>query len=70
MSVIKTRFIRSEIKSKISKGMGHNYTVNQRGQMISLHLPNRNFGTFACVIGLSVLEPSGFENQQIRLQLH
>ena len=49
------------LKAKLAKGMGHNYYGEPAWPNDLLYIfPVVIFGTFACVIGLSVLEPSGF----------
>ena len=49
------------LKEKLAKGMGHNYYGEPAWPNDLLYIfPVVIFGTFACVIGLSVLEPSGF----------
>jgi cytochrome b6-f complex subunit 4 len=67
MSVIKKPDLSDKLRAKLAK-WDTITTVNQRGQIFYI-FPIVIFGTFACVIGLSVLEPDS-ENQQIRLQLH
>ena len=50
-----------KLRAKLAKGMGHNYYGEPAWPNDLLYIfPVVIFGTFACVIGLSVLEPSGF----------
>ena len=47
------------LKEKLAKGMGHNYYGEPAWPNDLLYIfPVVIFGTFACVIGLSVLDPS------------
>jgi cytochrome b6-f complex subunit 4 len=49
------------LRAKLAKGMGHNYYGEPAWPNDLLYMfPVVIFGTFACIIGLSVLEPSGF----------
>jgi len=50
-----------KLRAKLAKGMGHNYYGEPAWPNDLLYIfPIVIFGTFACLIGLSVLEPSGF----------
>jgi cytochrome b6-f complex subunit 4 len=50
-----------KLRAKLAKGMGHNYYGEPAWPNDLLYIfPVVIFGTFACLIGLSVLEPSGF----------
>ena len=62
MSVIKKPDLSDpKLRAKLAKGMGHNYYGEPALPNDLLYiLPVVIFGTFACVIGLSVLETSGF----------
>jgi len=62
MSVIKKPDLSDpKLRAKLAKGMGHNYYGEPAWPNDLLYIfPIVIFGTFACVIGLSVLEPSGF----------
>lgn len=62
MSVIKKPDLSDpKLRAKLAKGMGHNYYGEPAWPNDLLYVfPIVIFGTFACVIGLSVLEPSGF----------
>jgi cytochrome b6-f complex subunit 4 len=62
MSVIKKPNLSDpKLRAKLAKGMGHNYYGEPAWPNDLLYIfPVVIFGTFACVIGLSVLEPSGF----------
>ena len=62
MSVIKKPDLSDpKLRSKLAKGMGHNYYGEPAWPNDLLYVfPIVIFGTFACLIGLSVLEPSGF----------
>ena len=62
MSVIKKPDLSdTKLRAKLAKGMGHNYYGEPAWPNDLLYIfPIVIFGTFACVIGLSVLEPSGF----------
>ena len=62
MSVIKKPDLSDpKLRAKLAKGMGHNYYGEPAWPNDLLYIfPVVIFGTFACVIGLSVLEPSGF----------
>jgi cytochrome b6-f complex subunit 4 len=62
MSVIKKPDLSDpKLRAKLAKGMGHNYYGEPAWPNDLLYIfPICIFGTFACVIGLSVLEPSGF----------
>jgi cytochrome b6-f complex subunit 4 len=65
MSVIKKPDLSDpKLRAKLAKEWDTITTVNQRGQMIYYIFPIVIFGTFACVIGLSVLEPSGFRTSK------
>jgi cytochrome b6-f complex subunit 4 len=47
------------LKEKLAKGMGHNYYGEPAWPNDLLYIfPVVIFGTFACVIGLAVLEPA------------
>jgi len=61
MSVIKKPDLSDpKLRAKLAKGMGHNYYGEPAWPNDLLYIfPVVIFGTFACVIGLSVLEPSG-----------
>jgi len=60
MSVIKKPDLSDpKLRAKLAKGMGHNYYGEPAWPNDLLYIfPVCIFGTFACVIGLSVLEPS------------
>jgi cytochrome b6-f complex subunit 4 len=62
MSVIKKPDLSDpKLRAKLAKGMGHNYYGEPAWPNDLLYIfPIVIFGTFACVIGLSVLEPSAF----------
>jgi len=62
MSVIKKPDLSDpKLRAKLAKGMGHNYYGEPAWPNDLLYIfPVVIFGTFACLIGLSVLEPSGF----------
>ena len=62
MSVIKKPDLSDpKLRAKLAKGMGHNYYGEPAWPNDLLYIfPVVIFGTFAIVIGLSVLEPSGF----------
>lgn len=62
MSVVKKPDLSDpKLRAKLAKGMGHNYYGEPAWPNDLLYIfPVVIFGTFACVIGLSVLEPSGF----------
>jgi cytochrome b6-f complex subunit 4 len=62
MSVIKKPDLSDpKLRAKLAKGMGHNYYGEPAWPNDLLYIfPIVIFGTFASVIGLSVLEPSGF----------
>jgi cytochrome b6-f complex subunit 4 len=62
MSVIKKPDLSDpKLRAKLAKGMGHNYYGEPAWPNDLLYIfPIVIFGTFACLIGLSVLEPSGF----------
>jgi cytochrome b6-f complex subunit 4 len=62
MSVIKKPDLSDpKLRAKLAKGMGHNYYGEPAWPNDLLYMfPVCILGTFACVIGLSVLEPSGF----------
>jgi cytochrome b6-f complex subunit 4 len=62
MSVIKKPDLGDPIlRAKLAKGMGHNYYGEPAWPNDLLYVfPIVIFGTFACTIGLAVLEPSGF----------
>jgi len=62
MSVIKKPELSDpKLRAKLAKGMGHNYYGEPAWPNDLLYIfPICIFGTFACVIGLSVLEPSTF----------
>jgi len=62
MSVIKKPDLSDpQLRAKLAKGMGHNYYGEPAWPNDLLYIfPVVIFGTFASVIGLSVLEPSGF----------
>jgi len=62
MSVIKKPDLSDpKLRAKLAKGMGHNYYGEPAWPNDLLYIfPVVIFGTFACVVGLSVLEPSGF----------
>ena len=60
MSVIKKPDLSDpKLRAKLAKGMGHNYYGEPAWPNDLLYIfPVCIFGTFSCVIGLSVLEPS------------
>ena len=62
MSVIKKPDLSDpKLRAKLAKGMGHNYYGEPAWPNDLLYIfPVVIFGTFASLIGLSVLEPSGF----------
>jgi len=62
MSVIKKPDLSDpKLRAKLAKGMGHNYYGEPAWPNDLLYIfPVVIFGTFACIIGLSVLEPSSF----------
>jgi len=62
MSVIKKPDLSDpKLRAKLAKGMGHNYYGEPAWPNDLLYIfPICIFGTFACVIGLAVLEPSTF----------
>ena len=62
MSVIKKPDLSDpKLRAKLAKGMGHNYYGEPAWPNDLLYIfPICIFGTFAILIGLSVLEPSGF----------
>jgi len=62
MSVIKKPDLSDpKLRAKLAKGMGHNYYGEPAWPNDLLYIfPVVIFGTFASVIGLSVMEPSGF----------
>ena len=62
MSVIKKPDLTDpKLRAKLAKGMGHNYYGEPAWPNDLLYIfPVCIFGTFAILIGLSVLEPSGF----------
>jgi cytochrome b6/f complex subunit IV len=62
MSVIKKPDLSDpKLRAKLAKGMGHNYYGEPAWPNDLLYIfPVVIFGTFACIIGLSILEPSGF----------
>jgi len=62
MSVIKKPNLSDpKLRAKLAKGMGHNYYGEPAWPNDLLYIfPVCIFGTFACVIGLAVLEPSPF----------
>jgi len=62
MSVIKKPDLSDpKLRAKLAKGMGHNYYGEPAWPNDLLYVfPIVIFGTFACLIGLSVMEPSGF----------
>jgi len=62
MSVIKKPDLSDpKLRAKLAKGMGHNYYGEPAWPNDLLYIfPIVIFGTFASVIGLAVLEPSGF----------
>ena len=62
MSVIKKPDLSDpKLRAKLAKGMGHNYYGEPAWPNDLLYIfPVVIFGTFACVIGLSIMEPSGF----------
>jgi cytochrome b6-f complex subunit 4 len=62
MSVIKKPDLSDpKLRAKLAKGMGHNYYGEPAWPNDLLYIfPIVIFGTFACLIGLSILEPSGF----------
>ena len=62
MSVIKKPDLNDpKLRAKLAKGMGHNYYGEPAWPNDLLYVfPIVIFGTFACLVGLSVLEPSGF----------
>jgi len=62
MSVIKKPDLSDpKLRAKLAKGMGHNYYGEPAWPNDLLYIfPVVIFGTFACIIGLSILEPSSF----------
>ena len=62
MSVIKKPDLSDpKLRAKLAKGMGHNYYGEPAWPNDLLYIfPICIFGTFAILIGLAVLEPSGF----------
>ena len=62
MSVIKKPDLSDpKLRAKLAKGMGHNYYGEPAWPNDLLYIfPICIFGTFAILIGLSVLDPSGF----------
>jgi len=62
MSVIKKPDLTDpKLRAKLAKGMGHNYYGEPAWPNDLLYIfPVVIFGSFASVIGLSVMEPSGF----------
>jgi cytochrome b6-f complex subunit 4 len=62
MSVIKKPDLSDpKLRAKLAKGMGHNYYGEPAWPNDLLYIfPVCIFGTFACVIGLAVMEPSSF----------
>jgi len=62
MSVIKKPDLSDpKLRAKLAKGMGHNYYGEPAWPNDLLYVfPIVIFGTFSCLIGLAVLEPSGF----------
>jgi len=62
MSVIKKPDLSDpKLRAKLAKGMGHNYYGEPAWPNDLLYIfPICIFGTFACVVGLAVLEPSSF----------
>jgi len=62
MSVIKKPDLSDpKLRAKLAKGMGHNYYGEPAWPNDLLYIfPVCIFGTFACAIGLAVLEPSAF----------
>jgi cytochrome b6-f complex subunit 4 len=62
MSVIKKPDLSDpKLRAKLAKGMGHNYYGEPAWPNDLLYIfPVCILGTFACVIGLAVLEPSSF----------
>ena len=62
MSVIKKPDLSDpKLRAKLAKGMGHNYYGEPAWPNDLLYIfPVCILGTFACVIGLAVLEPSRF----------
>jgi cytochrome b6/f complex subunit IV len=62
MSVIKKPDLSDpKLRAKLAKGMGHNYYGEPAWPNDLLYVfPIVIFGTFGCIIGLSVLEPSSF----------
>jgi cytochrome b6-f complex subunit 4 len=62
MSVIKKPDLSDpKLRAKLAKGMGHNYYGEPAWPNDLLYIfPVVIFGTFVCIIGLSVLEPSSF----------
>ena len=61
MSVIKKPDLSDpKLRAKLAKGMGHNYYGEPAWPNDLLYMfPVVIFGTFACLVGLSVMEPSG-----------
>ena len=62
MSVIKKPDLTDpKLRAKLAKGMGHNYYGEPAWPNDLLYIfPVCIFGTFSCVIGLAVMEPSAF----------
>ena len=61
MSIIKKPNLSDpKLRAKLAKGMGHNYYGEPAWPNDLLYIfPVVILGTFACIIGLSILEPSG-----------
>jgi cytochrome b6-f complex subunit 4 len=62
MSVIKKPDLSDpKLRAKLAKGMGHNYYGEPAWPNDLLYIfPVVILGTFACIIGLSILEPASF----------
>ena len=60
MSIIKKPDLSDpKLRAKLAKGMGHNYYGEPAWPNDLLYIfPVCIFGTFACLIGLSVMEPT------------
>jgi cytochrome b6-f complex subunit 4 len=71
MAVIKKPDLTDPVlRAKLAKGMGHNYYGELLGQMIYYTCSQLQFWSFACVIGLAVLDQLQLVKLQIHLQLH
>jgi cytochrome b6-f complex subunit 4 len=61
MSIVKKPNLSDpKLRAKLAKGMGHNYYGEPAWPNDLLYIfPVVIFGTFVCIIGLSIMEPSG-----------